>query len=187
MEIHRSEVRATNEMNKYSIRIAQPEDVEDLIRMAKELVTYGHPSNTVLTNKRELEEYISTWVYCIVLEHINTEKSRETVGYALWTHGFSTSEGKLAQLGSLYIFPEHRGRGLGYTLLQWVAKLSSSQGCNQLRVTVQRKNKLAKSFYEKAKVVNMTESHQRELYGMDDRYFAILATSTPVIPCSSKL
>lgn len=39
-------------MNKYSIRIAQPKDVGDLIRMAKKLVTYGHPSNTFLINKR---------------------------------------------------------------------------------------------------------------------------------------
>jgi GNAT superfamily N-acetyltransferase len=72
------------------------------------------------------------------------------VGFALFFHNFSTF---LAQPGiyleDLFVVPEHRGRGVGRTLLKALARLAVERGCGRLEWSVLDWNREAIGFYER--------------------------------------
>lgn len=70
------------------------------------------------------------------------------VGFALFYHNYSTF---LAQRGlfleDLFVIPEARGKGVGYTLLSALADIALSRDCARMEWSVLRWNQLAIDFY----------------------------------------
>lgn len=70
------------------------------------------------------------------------------VGFALFYHNYSTF---LAQRGlfleDLFVIPEARGKGVGYTLLSALAGIALSRDCARMEWSVLRWNELAIDFY----------------------------------------
>ena len=70
------------------------------------------------------------------------------VGYALFFHNFSTFIGKPGlYLEDLFVRPEARGRGVGRSLLAWLARTTLERGCARLDWAVLDWNAPSIAFY----------------------------------------
>lgn len=54
-------------------------------------------------------------------------------------------EGK-AELGAIYLYPEHQGKGIGSALLQ--KGINELEGVEEIYINVERDNEIGKSFYD---------------------------------------
>lgn len=76
-------------------------------------------------------------------------KAPEALGFALFFHNFSTF---LARAGlwleDIFVYPQHRGRGVGRELLAAVAALARARDCGRLEWAVLDWNHPAIAFYE---------------------------------------
>ena len=83
-------------------------------------------------------------------ETLLAEDGGAPVGFALFFHNFSTF---LALPGiyleDLFVVPEHRGRGIGRSLLQRLAQIAVERGCGRLEWSVLDWNRDAIGFYER--------------------------------------
>jgi GNAT superfamily N-acetyltransferase len=83
-------------------------------------------------------------------ETLLAEDGSAPVGFALFFHNFSTF---LALPGiyleDLFVVPEHRGRGIGRSLLQRLAQIAVERGCGRLEWSVLDWNRDAIGFYER--------------------------------------
>ncbi len=71
------------------------------------------------------------------------------VGYALIFHSFSSWVGKPSlYLEDLYVAPQHRGKGYGRALLQFLAKLAVDRNCGRFEWAVLNWNEPAIGFYK---------------------------------------
>ncbi len=71
------------------------------------------------------------------------------VGFALYFHNFSTFVGKPGiYLEDLFVEPEHRGKGVGKSLLTYVAKLAVERGCGRFEWAVLDWNTPSIDFYK---------------------------------------
>jgi len=70
------------------------------------------------------------------------------VGFALFYHNYSTFLGQRGLfLEDLFVLPEERGRGIGYTLLSALAGIAVARNCARMEWSVLRWNQLAIDFY----------------------------------------
>lgn len=78
-----------------------------------------------------------------------TDDSGAAIGFALFFPNFSTF---LARPGlwleDLFVYPQHRGRGVGRRLLSEVAALARARGCGRLEWAVLDWNQSAIAFYQ---------------------------------------
>lgn len=83
-------------------------------------------------------------------ETLLAEEDATPIGFALFFHSFSTF---LALPGiyleDLFVVPEHRGRGVGRTLLAHLARLAIERGCGRLEWAVLNWNQDAIGFYDR--------------------------------------
>jgi len=79
-------------------------------------------------------------------------------GFALFFHNYSTF---LAQRGlfleDLFVLPEARGNGVGFTLLASLAEIAIERNCGRLEWNVLDWNDLAIGFYKRIGAVSMDE------------------------------
>ncbi|KAJ8030825.1 Diamine acetyltransferase 2 [Holothuria leucospilota] len=171
-------------MCDYSIRNARVEDASDILRLAKDLAHHDHvPPEIMTATEQDIARDMSDWFHSIVLEHEAAgSATKEIVGFALWSYGYIPVVGRNLNLASLYVCPHHRGRGLGYSLIQSVAKIGYNKGCLRIRLLANESNKKAHEFYTRIKFTNSTRTEGWELlhiYGPD---FENLALQQPKIP-----
>jgi GNAT superfamily N-acetyltransferase len=70
------------------------------------------------------------------------------VGFALFYHNYSTFLGQRGLfLEDLFVIPEARGKGVGYTLLSALADIALSRDCARMEWSVLTWNQLAIDFY----------------------------------------
>jgi GNAT superfamily N-acetyltransferase len=83
-------------------------------------------------------------------EALLAEAAGEAVGFALFFHSFSSFLARPGiYLEDLFVVPEHRGRGVGRTLLMALARLAVERGCGRLEWAVLDWNRDAIGFYER--------------------------------------
>ncbi|MES2525316.1 MAG: GNAT family N-acetyltransferase [Gemmatimonadota bacterium] len=82
-------------------------------------------------------------------EVVIAERDGDAAGFALFFHNFSTFLARPGiYLEDLFVRPEHRGHGVGKTLLQHLAALAVARGCGRLEWSVLDWNVDAIGFYE---------------------------------------
>jgi diamine N-acetyltransferase len=82
----------------------------------------------------------------------------EPVGFALYFNNFSTFKGKPGiYLEDLFVKPEHRGKGYGKALLQYLAKEAVANGYARFEWSVLDWNQPSIDFYESMGAVLMNE------------------------------
>jgi GNAT superfamily N-acetyltransferase len=82
----------------------------------------------------------------------------EPAAFALFFHSFSTFLGKPGiYLEDLYVRPEHRGSGVGTSLLRRLARLAKDRGCGRLEWWVLDWNEPAINFYKSLGAVPMDD------------------------------
>jgi GNAT superfamily N-acetyltransferase len=78
-------------------------------------------------------------------------RESEPVGLAICFRGFSTFAARpLVNISDYFVFPEHRGAGIGRRLLAAIEQRAREIGCCRLTLEVQENNHRAKAVYAKA-------------------------------------
>ncbi len=110
--------------------LARYEKLEDQVVMTEALL------DTALFGERPYAEVVLA------------EDEGRSVGFALFFHNFSTFLGRPGiYLEDLFVLPEHRGGGIGRTLLAHLARLAVERGCGRLEWAVLDWNREAIGFY----------------------------------------
>lgn len=130
----------------YLIREAQPEDMEHVLRLVKELAEFEREPDAVEVTSQDLinDGFGSEKNYtCFVAEHEN-----RIVGMALVYPRYSTWKGKVIHLEDLIVTEKMRGSGLGTALLDEVVKYAHKLGVKRISWEVLDWNEPAIRFYE---------------------------------------
>lgn len=130
-----------------SLRFAEEKDIPLIFSLIKELAVYEKLLDQVTVNENMLQRYLfgaQKYAEVIIAEYDN-----EPAGYALFFHNYSTFVGKPGiYLEDLFVKPEFRGKGIGKTLLTYLAKLSVERDCGRFEWVVLDWNEPSIEFYK---------------------------------------
>lgn len=145
-------------MNPTAIQIspATRDDVPLILRMIGELADFERLAHAAVATEDDLQRALfSPRPHA---EVVIARRGGEALGFALFFHNFSTFAGKPGiYLEDLYVRADARGRGVGTTLLQHVARLACERGCARFEWSVLNWNRRAIDFYEKLGARPMSE------------------------------
>jgi GNAT superfamily N-acetyltransferase len=147
------------------IRPAQPEDVEEIHAMVRELAEYEKSLSEAKATPRQLREALFG-EHPAVFAHIAEDEAGDTVGFALWFLNYSTWTGVHGiYLEDLYVRPASRGSGHGKALLAELARICVQRGYGRLEWSVLDWNEPATAFYRALGAVPMDEWTVNRLTG----------------------
>lgn len=130
----------------YTIRVAQREDMKQVLKLIQELAIFEKEDDAVEVSVQDLEEDgfgKQKLFHCFVVE-----KSDKIVGMALVYPRYSTWKGPVIHLEDLIVTKEMRGSGLGTALLNEVVKYGNDLGVKRISWEVIDWNEPAIGFYE---------------------------------------
>jgi GNAT superfamily N-acetyltransferase len=134
-------------MTALTIRTASPEDVPLLLQFIKELAVYERAEHAVSATLEDL--HASLFSDSANAHALICMGDGVAIGFAVYFFNYSTWLGKKGlYLEDLYVSPEHRKCGAGKLLLQPLASLAVSQGCERLEWSVLDWNEPAIQFYK---------------------------------------
>jgi GNAT superfamily N-acetyltransferase len=129
------------------IRTAQPEDVGTILKLIRGLAEYEHlPVADDATEQGLLRDGFGAdpKFRCVIAEWEGA-----AVGFALYFYNYSTFRTRPGIfLEDLFVWPEHRGKGIGKALLLHVARIAVSEGCGRYEWNVLDWNTPSIEFYE---------------------------------------
>ena len=129
------------------IRAAQSEDVGTILKLIRGLAEYEHEPHAVEATEQDLLRDgfgDHPRFHCALAEW-----NGEPVGFALYFYNYSTWKGRHGIfLDDLFVYPEHRGKGIGKALLLHVARIAAAQNCGRYEWLVLDWNTPAIEFYE---------------------------------------
>jgi GNAT superfamily N-acetyltransferase len=130
------------------IRPAEPADIPVIAELIRGLARFEKLEDQVALT----EELLAAGLFGAhpYAESVLAEVEGQPVGFALFFHNFSTFLARPGlYLEDLFVLPEHRGLGIGRTLLAHLARLAVERGCGRLEWAVLDWNQEAISFYER--------------------------------------
>ncbi|HEX2780123.1 MAG TPA: GNAT family N-acetyltransferase [Gemmatimonadaceae bacterium] len=131
----------------FVLRSATPADVPVILACIRGLAEYEKLGHAVVATEELLRE--SLFGPRPVAEVVLAEDGDDVAGFALFFHNYSTFLGRPGlYLEDLFVFPRHRGRGLGKQLLAHLARLTVQRGCGRFEWAVLDWNVDAIGFYE---------------------------------------
>ena len=129
-----------------TLRFAETKDVPIILEFIKELAEYEKLSHEVVATEEKLNK--SLFGARPLAEVIIADYLTKPVGFSLFFHNFSTFLGQPGiYIEDIYIKPDHRGRGIGKTILVYLAKLAIERGCGRIEWSVLDWNINALNFY----------------------------------------
>ncbi len=148
------------------IRPAQPDDVDVILAMVRELAEYERDPDAVEMTASDLTAALFG-ESPLVFAHVAVDSSSdEVVGHAIWFVNFSSWTGRHGiWLDDLYVRPAHRGQGYGLALLRTLASVCVSRGYGRLEWAVLEWNELALRVYRSIGAVSMDEWRINRLTG----------------------
>ena len=147
--------RAAGAVN-FRIEKAREADLSLILAFIKELAEYERLSHDVVATEELLRE--SLFGKGAKAEAIIAYDDERAVGFAIFFHNFSTFVGRPGiYLEDLYVQPHARGRGIGRSLLAYLARLAKERHCGRLEWAVLDWNEPAIKFYKNLGAVPMTE------------------------------
>jgi len=131
------------------IRPAVPEDLPAILGLVHELAIYEKEPDAVEATVPDFAEALFPPDRApIAFAHV-AEVDGQIVGMAIWYVTFSTWLGRGGiWLEDLFVSPEHRGSGLGKSMLATLAALCAERGYGRLEWWVLRWNTPAIGFYD---------------------------------------
>ncbi len=139
----------------FKLRFADENDTSLILGFIKELAQYEKLQDQVIATEETLRESLFTKR---AAEVIIGEYEGVPVGFAVFFHNFSTFLGQAGlYLEDLYVKPEMRGKGLGQTILSFLAGLALERNCGRLEWSVLDWNEPSIQFYKKLGAVPMDE------------------------------
>lgn len=155
-----------------SIRPARPEDADSILMLIRGIADYEKLSHEVVATREKIVETLfgeKKFAECLLAqlgEHQEAESQKQTVGFALFFHNYSTFLGQPGiHLEDLFVLPDFRGQGIGKKLLQAVAHIAVEQNCGRMEWAVLDWNQPAIDFYDSLGAVPMKQWFTYRLAG----------------------
>jgi len=130
-----------------TIRTATRADLPTIIRFIHELAAYEKLSDQVTLDPARLESELfdEGAIAFTFIAQINDQPA----GFLLGFYNFSTFLGKRGlYIEDVYVAPDYRGQGLGFKLLQTVARKAITEDCGRVEWQVLDWNKPSIDLYE---------------------------------------
>ena len=140
------------------VRPAEPGDIPEVLRLIHALAVYEREPNAVMAKAEDLSASLfptdrEPLVGCLVAQSDDV-----IVGIALSFVTFSTWEGRHGlHLEDLFVQPDHRGLGVGRSLISALATEAVGRGYRRLEWSVLDWNEPARSFYSSLGAVPMDD------------------------------
>ena len=133
----------------YTLRAAEPRDLQDLVRLIAALADYEKLTHLLDATPEKLAPHL--FGDKPVAEAMVAELADgSVVGFALYFTNFSTFLCRPGlYLEDLFVLPQHRQLGIGRAMLQALARLAVERGCGRFEWSVLDWNEPAIRFYEK--------------------------------------
>jgi len=148
----------------FVLREATEADVPLILSFIRELAEYEKLAHEVVATEDVLRE--SLFGDRKIAEVIIGYYQDESVSFALYFHNFSTFIGKPGiYLEDLYVKPEMRGKGLGKSMLAYLASLARERKCGRFEWWVLDWNEPALKFYRSMGAIPMDEWTVQRLEG----------------------
>jgi GNAT superfamily N-acetyltransferase len=130
----------------FSIRPAGPDDAQTIAILVRELAAFVKREHHARATPDDFKQHL--FGPTPVAQAALAEIGDQAVGFALWFPTFSTFRGQPGlYVEDLYVRPEHRGRGIGKSLLAAVAAQALERGCGRVEWSVLKWNTAAIGFY----------------------------------------
>ena len=140
----------------YVLRTATPADVPAILACIRGLAEYERLTDQCIATEALLHETLFGAER--VAEVVLASRGAETAGFALWFRNYSTFLARPGiYLEDLFVFPAHRGRGLGRRLLAHLARTATERGYGRVEWAVLDWNVDAVRFYESLGAVPMSD------------------------------
>jgi GNAT superfamily N-acetyltransferase len=148
--------RIATKMPGLFLKFATENDTPLILDFIKQLAAYEKMVNEVTANIDTLR--LSLFGHHKVAEVILAEYKELPVAFTLFFHNFSTFLGKPGlYIEDLFVKPEMRGKGIGTTMLCFLARLALDRNCGRMEWWVLDWNSSAIRFYEKIGAQAMDE------------------------------
>ena len=130
-----------------AIRAAQPDDVGTILKLIHGLAEYEHEPQAALATEEDLLRDgfgAKPKFHCVIADWDGAP-----VGFALYFYNYSTWKGRPGiYLEDLFVWPQHRGKGIGKALLLYLARTAVAEHCGRYEWQVLDWNTPAIEFYE---------------------------------------
>ena len=130
-----------------TLTIATEPDVPHILTFIKALAEYERMADQVVATEEGLRATLfgpRPYAECVIARW-----NGEPAGFALFFHNYSTFLGRPGvYLEDLFVKPELRGKGVGRSLLQYLAGVALDRNCGRLEWTVLDWNESAIGFYK---------------------------------------
>ena len=142
--------------DEYSLRAATLADVPAILRCIRGLAEYERLAHQCIATEALVRD--SLFGPSPAAEVVLAMRDDETAGFALWFRSYSTFLARPGiYLEDLFVFPAHRGRGLGRRLLAHLARTALDRGFGRVEWAVLDWNADAIRFYESLGAVPMSD------------------------------
>ena len=132
----------------YTIRIAEPNDVNEIINLCAEHAEYEKAEHSKEGKAEKLAAFLfapNPRFHCLLVE-----KNQVILGYATYAFEFSTWDADLyTNMDCLYLRPQYRGHGIGEALVEEIVKQSRLKGIEQVQWHTPTFNVRAIKFYHR--------------------------------------
>ena len=150
------------------IRYAKASESGLILDFIKGIAEYELLSDQVATTKEEIHQSIftekSAKVIIAFLDNV-------PVGFALFFYNFSTFKGRKGlYLEDLFVYKEHRGKGIGKALFDYLLNVAKENNCGRMEWVCLDWNKPAIDFYLSKKAIALSEW---TTYRIDEKDFSI--------------
>jgi len=134
---------------EFSIRKATPDDAKVLADLIVELATYEQLMDEAEPSAHRLREHLQEDAQPRCEALLAETDDGAAVGFALFYRHYSTFLTNFGlYLEDLFVRPTYRGEGIGFALLQHVAKIAEDRGCRRMDWAVLDWNEPAIDFYQ---------------------------------------
>jgi GNAT superfamily N-acetyltransferase len=148
----------------YALRAATSADVPVILQCIRGLAEYERLAHECVATEALLQETL--FGTSPAAEVVLATHGDETAGFALWFRSYSTFLARPGiYLEDLFVFPAHRGRGLGRQLLAHLARTALERGYARVEWAVLDWNVDAIRFYESIGAVPLRDWNTHRLTG----------------------
>jgi GNAT superfamily N-acetyltransferase len=128
------------------IRFATVEDAPLIVTLIRGLADYERLAHEAVVTDTDVRETL--FGERPAAEVLIAEVGADAAGFALFFHNYSTFLGRRGlYLEDLFVFPSHRGRGIGRALMARLAQLAVERDCGRFEWWVLDWNEPAIEFY----------------------------------------